>query len=391
MGDKKERRPNLWTKSQSSSQDSVSVKQTDSPSGAIRPVDPGLDAEPVFYDQDQTHVPAEPPSAALAVNATGTLVVEEPPVGPAHASLTHRLTIGERSTFASAPWWSSGPSRRQLTDPPAARHLQVEYGVVGRLAVMAATIRGDKNAYLGKVNEDAFALAVARCPDGREYLVAVVCDGVSNAEHSGRTSYLTSKHLATAVSRDVSGGVGPQDPGFEVALNRSLGKVREELDRMAASWPVAEGKQCNRLGTTVTIVIVDLNPTGASEHPVVVASIGDSPVLRLSAGQWSTFDEEESDGDLLDMRTHAFPSTAVPWLRHGMLQRPDSLFVLTDGVGNFIQRGGTTFKAGEVLAGLWAQPLDLIDFVRSVTFDLRTADDDRTVVGIWLLEAGAPA
>jgi len=56
---------------------------------------------------------------------------------------------------------------------------------------------------------------------------------------------------------------------------------------------------------------------------------------------------------------------------------------MSDGVGNFIQNKSVPLRLGQHLAEVWKTPRDIPTLVRDVSFDLRSADDDRTVILCW--------
>ena len=66
-----------------------------------------------------------------------------------------------------------------------------------------------------------------------------------------------------------------------------------------------------------------------------------------------------------------------------VIDEQDVIIATSDGVGNFLNvRGGQTLL-GSYLAEQWIRPVNLPTFINDVGFDLRSADDDRTVVAIW--------
>jgi hypothetical protein len=65
------------------------------------------------------------------------------------------------------------------------------------------------------------------------------------------------------------------------------------------------------------------------------------------------------------------------------MQEDDVLVAMSDGVGNFIRVGGNQTILGNYLADQWSRPVNTATFINDVSFDLKSADDDRTVVAIW--------
>ena len=61
----------------------------------------------------------------------------------------------------------------------------------------------------------------------------------------------------------------------------------------------------------------------------------------------------------------------------------DGLLLSSDGIGNFLTFNGEPTLLGRDLASLWSAPVPMLDFVRDASFELQSADDDRTAVMIW--------
>lgn len=327
--------------------------------------------------------------------------IETPAIEPAPPDSTELARdlvvpaqIGDRSAFGANDWWSASDYHK-LPEGGFARDIECDAGTVGELAVVAASIRGHKHTLDGKPNEDAFALRVATDAGGARHLVIVVCDGLSSAASSAysarRTSHLVADLLAAFV----------REPKF------SLRKINDNLERYlqkhvkpllrdwkpttwnTPQWGAPETAPLETspqdLNVTITFAIVPTRngPSGASE--AIVGAIGDSPCFVLTNGRWQRLDARgDADGSVLSTRTDAFPTSTTPKCEQVLLYDGDALCVASDGVGNFLQKDGRNLALGSYLASQWASPIDVVTFVRDAHFDLRSADDDRTVVMCWL-------
>ena len=137
--------------------------------------------------------------------------------------------------------------------------------------------------------------------------------------------------------------------------------------------------------TTVTFMIIPSAKQANGRVNVIVGSIGDSPVfaLRAQIGEWEEIGGLGTNADIVNPATSAFPAVIDARFTTVVIDEQDVIIATSDGVGNFLNvRGGQTLL-GSYLAEQWRRPVNLPTFINDVGFDLRSADDDRTVVAIW--------
>ena len=305
------------------------------------------------------------------------------------------LRIGEGSSFGKNNWWSS-EDWHKISPNGFAADVSCDAGTTGELAIAAISLRGHKHRLDGLPNEDGFAVRVSRSQVGEEYAILVLCDGLSSAKLSSyaarRVSSLVADMLSTAI----------EDPHFVFeklgqALNACLVEtIAPELIRWPApskylSLPAfgsprvaCEDVSPSDLLVTLTAAVVPTRngEKGASE--VFLATIGDSPAfILLKNGDWIRPSYGEMDDSVLTTATAAFPKTTEAAVTQIMLYEGDTLCLMSDGVGNFVQKSSGTLRLGDHLSKVWKSPRDLITLIRDVSFDLRSADDDRTVILCW--------
>jgi serine/threonine protein phosphatase PrpC len=302
--------------------------------------------------------------------------------------------IGGRSAFGANDWWNAN-NYHNLPEGGFARDIECDAGTVGELAVVATSLRGHKHTLDGKPNEDAFALRVVTDTDGERRLVIVVCDGLSSAASSAysarRTSHLVADLLAASV-RGPKFSFGRLKDTLEPLLVKH---VRPDLQDWkpttwkASQWGAPEtacrDTNTDDLNVTITFAIVPTRngPSGAPK--AIIGAIGDSPCFVLAKGQWRRLSARgDAHGSVLSTKTNAFPTSVEPECAEVDLYDVDALCIASDGVGNFLEKDGQNLALGTFLARQWASPIDVVTFVRDAHFDLRSADDDRTVVMCWL-------
>jgi serine/threonine protein phosphatase PrpC len=328
--------------------------------------------------------PVEPPTIESAPPRSSALARDVVPAAQ----------IGGQSAFGGNDWWNAN-NYHNLPEGGFARDIECDAGTVDELAVVATSIRGHKHTLDGKPNEDAFALRVATDADGARHLVIVVCDGLSSAASSAysarRTSHLVVDLLAAFV-RDPKFNLRRINDNLERYLERHVRPLLRDWKPTAWNTPQwgAPETACletnpQDLNVTITFAIVPTKngPSGASE--AIIGAIGDSPCFVLAKGQWQRLSGRgDAHGAMLSTKTDAFPTSVRPECEQVLLYDGDALCIASDGVGNFLEKDGKNLALGTYLARQWASPIDVVTFVRDAHFDLRSADDDRTVVMCWL-------
>lgn len=322
----------------------------------------------------------------------------DPVAGPGGPRPVDPAVIGDRpTTFGAEPWWSDrGWTRLPQAGRPTGA--VIENGVAGPFAVCGGSIRGRRHQLAGEPNDDAFEIATL-CDEAGDvvWLIIAVCDGVGSAPHSSIGARLAASHavalIALSLRSRLSIEIGRytdalrrQGPEFLKRLTRG---VRDDVDHRAAQ-PLtlmpnrpAPGTPLVELQTTLSLVGLRAAPGPEGGHDGFFARVGDSPVFRVSgdmfepvtqvadtSGTWSTATEGVLGATELDVQPlHIGPDEA--------------LMVATDGVGNFVQHDQSLTALGRYLHDRWSSPLDSVSFLRDLSFDLTSADDDRTAVLVW--------
>ena len=305
------------------------------------------------------------------------------------------LRIGDASAFGKKPWWDVADYHR-LSPNGFASDVACEAGTVGELAISAVSVRGHKHRVDGRENEDSFAIRIAKSQAGEEYVILVLCDGLSSAKHSAFAARRTSSLVADVLRRVISHEaflISRLGIALEACLQdfvlpelRSWPRPSGELSLAAYGYPETPSSDVPLTDLLVTLSIAVVPTTngtnGASE--VFLATIGDSPIfVLLRNGDWLRPSYGEQDEGVLTTATAAFPKTTDAATTQILLYEGDCLCLMSDGVGNFIQNKSGSLRLGQHLAEVWRSPRDIPTLVRDVSFDLRSADDDRTVILCW--------
>lgn len=298
--------------------------------------------------------------------------------------------IAEPSSFARHDWWDKDREWCQVSPLGMSNDAVCDIGTSGALAIAAVSLRGHKHKVDSKACQDAFSLRVATSQSGEKFLIVVVCDGMSSAKYSHygarRTSQLLARSLAEIISFEesvVEQSIQSRMPDAFEICRRIL--VPRSGNQYGAPDVPASGAEESDFYTTVTFMILPSAKQANGKVNVIVGSIGDSPVfaLRAQTGEWEEIGGLGTNADIVNPATSAFPAVIDARFTTVVIDEQDVIIATSDGVGNFLNvRGGQTLL-GSYLAEQWIRPVNLPTFINDVGFDLRSADDDRTVVAIW--------
>jgi len=299
--------------------------------------------------------------------------------------------IGEPSSFAKHDWWDKDREWCQVSPHGMSSDVVCDIGTFGAVAIAAASLRGHKHKVSGEPCQDAFSLRATQSMAGQKYVVAVLCDGMSSAKHSEYGARRTSQLLAWSLAAMVE----DQEEITEQRVKSTLPEIFEyckqnlmpqKRNQFGASGILPKAVVESDFFTTVTFMIVPASSGEGENFEVIVGSIGDSAVFVLdnSTSLWKEVAAADSSSEILNPATSAFPATFDARISTIFVKKSDLVIATSDGVGNYINVRGNQTSLGTYLARQWGKPVNLPTFINDVGFDLKSADDDRTVVAIWL-------
>jgi hypothetical protein len=268
------------------------------------------------------------------------------------------------------------------TDPA---DTQVDGATIGTMVVRAASCRGTSHRHSGTPRQDDYALCTG---DGR-WLVAAVADGVSAGALSHQAATIASRG-ASALVRDALIGTDdldavPWDDVFSALARRIVAHGRRAITSDDAPADITPAQVATEMATTLVVAALSVAAREDGSRDGVVIALGDTSVFLLASdGTWWPITDVKNEGaEIASSATLALPYLPAVRLEpiRIRLRTGDSLFVMTDGVGDPLGRGDG--PVGEFLASVWGQPPDMLTFGGQVGFARKSFDDDRTVVGIW--------
>jgi hypothetical protein len=112
--------------------------------------------------------------------------------------------------------------------------------------------------------------------------------------------------------------------------------------------------------------------------------IGDSPAFLLDNEEWHRVDENKDGSGIWSSATEGAINSEKMMVLEVPLRPGSALLLTSDGVGNYMRFEEKPTSLGHDLATRWAQPVGMLEFIRDVSFETQSADDDRTAAVIWV-------
>lgn len=297
----------------------------------------------------------------------------------------------ESSAFGKAPWWSRGWWRH----PPngRARDLACDAGTSGSLATLAVSLRGNKHRLDAAPNDDAFAARVVVVDGETSWFIGCVCDGVGSASRAHEGSAFMAEHVAEALASLCSmPGWNDAEPALEL-IESAITTARAAL---AEHFGLDSGErdQLAPFETTLTFAMVPTTVEANGARSALIGHIGDSPALLLNDGTWSDLfatGADDATGVTSTRTAGVLTHPRLEGFRSFTLGPEDVLMLCSDGIGSFMTDGERDLQLGQVLSERFSAPVDVLEGVNLLSFDMRSADDDRTALVVWQLPDGDPA
>lgn len=385
----------------------VTVKTTGQPKNPQSVPETAKREQPVLSTSSTPSTVLSPPSAlstgnseesASVLNAVNVEAdqIKINPLVEFPSSIQERVIIqppqiGEPSSFARHDWWDIDKEWCLVSPLGMSSDVVCDIGTFGSLAIAAVSLRGHKHKVGSEPCQDAFSLRTTRSLSGQNYVIAVLCDGMSSAKHSEYGARRTSQLLAWSLAEMIEDQEEVTEqrvksvlPGIFESCRQNL--IPQKRNQFGAPGILPKEVVESDFFTTVTFMIVPAD-IGADEIvEAIVGSIGDSAVfvLKNSTSIWEEIATVETNSEMLNPATSAFPATFDTQVSTIRVNTSDLVIATSDGVGNFINVRGNQTLLGTYLAKQWARPVNLPTFINDVGFDLKSADDDRTVIAIWL-------
>ena len=332
-----------------------------------------IEATPTQADS----VSSQSPPPALPTDDASLIPIVSPVYGP-------------KTTFGSVPWWSE-KNWWKIAEAGEGNDIRAHVGTVGDLAIAVTSVRGHKHRLGGAVNQDSYATQTVTLEDGRSFIIVVVCDGMGSAQFSSYGARIFSQNMAQVLARAITsapdGYQSLLDENQSVALHHVSKTVFEyREDEFDAPGIARDQITVRDIQCTMTFAIVPAFAQDASDSTrhATMGFIGDSPAFLLENEEWQRVDENKDGSGIWSSATEGAINSEKMLLQEVALQPGSALLLSSDGVGNYITFEEKPTALGHDLATRWAQPVGLLEFIRDVSFETQSADDDRTAAVIWV-------
>ena len=297
---------------------------------------------------------------------------------------------GPKTTFGSMPWWSE-KNWWKVAESGEGNDVRAHVGTVGDLALAVTSVRGHKHRLGGAVNQDSYATRTVTLEDGRSFIIVVVCDGMGSAQFSSYGARLFSQNMASVLAMTIS--EAPDE--YREILNRyqtetishvSKGIFAYRDDEFDAPTISKDQITIRDIQCTMTFAIVPAFAQEASDKSryATMGFIGDSPAFLLENEEWHRVDENKDGSGIWSSATEGAINSEKMLLQEVAMRPGSALLLTSDGVGNYMRFEEKPTSLGHDLATRWAQPVGMLEFIRDVSFETQSADDDRTAAVIWV-------
>ena len=332
------------------------------------------------------------PSEDTSIEAELPIVLVAPQGDVVRRAKNGQLIVDTPSTINNREWWSPKWFKVPVVGP--SRDLELEYGGVSTLRLMAASVRGTRHQFYGEPNQDAFAIG-----KNDKYVVIVVCDGVGSKAHSAYGS----KYISFSVARSLAKSLETVVPGDLDVIRSCITTAVQKASDGVQTWsdgalfapdlPSSE-VPIHELSSTLMVGVIEIEASIPEGRMVVLANVGDSPCYTFVDESWTLRTAATKEGDVLEHKTDALPNEiGVPVILewHDFVMNPrEQLLLMTDGIGTSLASGQTPL--GRWLGSRLSTPILAKDFltaaqieewVDTTCFDRQGEDDDRTLVVLY--------
>jgi len=304
------------------------------------------------------------------------------PVQEYQRAISGAITVEPGAASNTRRWWELN----NFAAGESTRDIEADFVKSETFVVAGMSIRGASHQEKGAPNQDAFSITFAR-----DYLVAVVSDGVSSAKHSGYGS----RYMSTKVSRGIAIELDKQTSELsESDVQRIMSSAISESAKSLMNWTAdsfeapdaaADQVKSEQMAATLTVAVIPNETNSENQRKMTLAFIGDSPCYILAEDKWNIMTPATKEGLIVENSTSWVPGSVVGEVTPAFVvfevRDQDVILLMTDGVSTSL--GDGSYPVARFLAPRLAQPQNMGDYFDSLNFDRRSEADDRTLVAIY--------
>lgn len=318
----------------------------------------------------------------------------------------NRPGAGDGPTGSSPQWVAALADVPAIGDPGRQREVvpvpgaltvgvpdtELDFWSMGPFELRACSSRGMSHRYAGVPRQDSFCVG-----SDNEWVVFAVADGVSQGCYSqvaAETAARAACKLVLEAAASAADGRGLDDFDWSLMCGRISRRILDEAKfrRLVTlpddSVPAEQAKLVRQvMSTTAVVGAVSVSTPDAGVYTVWLATLaGDSGAYKLSDGRIcpAVGGKAEDGSGITETAVRALPGAADPTVVKCQIRLGEAVLLTSDGLGDPIGHGDG--EIGTALAERWAQPPSALQILQDINFLRRTFDDDRTAVGVWVVD-----
>ena len=346
----------------------------------------------ILDSQNEVNIPSEQVEPLEVVDTVPLILIDEflkepsetpvTPVREYQRAISGAITVEPGAASNTRRWWELN----NFAAGESTRDIEADFVKSETFVVAGMSIRGASHQEKGAPNQDAFSITFAR-----DYLVAVVSDGVSSAKHSGYGS----RYMSTKVSRGIAIELDKQTSELsESDIQRIISSAISESAKSLMNWTadsfeapdaVADQVKSEQMAATLTVAVIPNKTNSENQREMTLAFIGDSPCYILAEDTWNIMTPATKEGLIVENSTSWVPGAVVGEVDiqflNAKVTNTDVILLMTDGVSTSL--GDGNYPVARFLGPRLAKPQNMGDYFDSLNFDRRSEADDRTLVAIY--------
>lgn len=254
---------------------------------------------------------------------------------------------------------------------------------IENIFVFGYSMRGESHFAHHEPRQDYFVIDSCKSKRGKDYLIAVVADGVGNsseadkfAEYIANYTSLELKDLLMEKERESVLWDAFASNIWEVSVRYCYEKSNHDNDN---DQDIDINAYVQKWATTLELLIVECNKTDANDFThVTIAGDGGCYIIN-DKNKWGAVKEGKvRDNTVISNAVNCLPYKPESIVvQEGILRRNEMLFIVTDGFGDFIE------DSSEVRAFFGSRLLkvnNISEYIRILNVAVKGMDDDKTGV-----------
>lgn len=255
--------------------------------------------------------------------------------------------------------------------------LVANYAKMDTLFVFGTSSRGEEHYAFKFPRQDSFVIKHHIGKNNRNYIIAIIADGVSSAIYADQLSDYISNYSANILDKYLNENQNLDSIDWnevsEHIWKASLKYCKELSD------PADAESFLEKWATTLEFIIIESNNAESNRFVHVTVSGDGAAYLIDNAGNWHNIKRGKMHEDhMISNGVDALPAKPESIVvKQGLLNRNNAILLVTDGIGDILEKNEEvrTFFADKLMG-----VNNLIEFARIINAGIEQMGDDRTAV-----------